>query len=98
MRLLEEHKVVAIVQKQGLEVATYASFDYESFLNMFDVNDYEQLMYVKVENKELKIKTAGQLKKYCKDCIEEEKKPCVLEEQQLTIDDWIKTIKDYDKE
>lgn len=44
----EKHKVVAIVQKQGLEVATYAAFDYESFLNMFDVNDYEQLRYVRV--------------------------------------------------
>lgn len=96
--MIDGHKVVATIQKQGLEVATYASFDYESFLNMFDVNDYEQLMYVRVENKELKIKTAGQLKKYCKDRIKEEKKSCVLEEQQLTIDDWIKTIKDYDKE
>ena len=31
MIMLEDHKIVAIVQKQGLEVATYAAYDYESF-------------------------------------------------------------------
>lgn len=96
--MLTDHKVVATVQKQGLEVATYAAYDYESFLNMFVVNDYEQLRYVRVENKELKIKTVGELKKYCKERLEEITKPHWLEENQITIDEWIKAIKDYEKE
>lgn len=96
--MLTDHKVVAIVQKQGLEVATYAAYDYESFLNMFVVNDYEQLRYVRAENNELKIKTAGELKKYCKEQLAEINKPHWIEENQITIDEWIKSIKNYESE
>lgn len=93
--MLEEHKIVAIVQKQGLEVATYAAYDYESFLNMFDVNDYEPLRYVRIESNEKKIKSVGELKKYCKMQLEKNTIPNLSEVHQVTVDEWIKTIPNY---
>jgi len=95
MQLLEDHNLVAIVQKQGLEVATYAAYDYESFLNMFDVNDYEPLRYVRIDGNEVKIKTSGELKKYCKKQLEKNTIPNLSEVHQVTVDEWIKTIPNY---
>lgn len=95
--MLEGYKIVAIAQKQGLEVATYAAYDYESFLNMFDVNDYEPLRYVRIESNERKIKIARELKEYCKMQLFLEKNaiPNLSEVHQVTVDEWIKTIPNY---
>ena len=95
MIMLEDHKIVAIVQKRGLGVATYEAYDYESFLNMFDVNEYEPLRYVRIESNEKRIKTAKDLKKYCKMQLEKNTIPNLSEVHQVTVDEWIKTIPNY---
>lgn len=96
-QLYKDHKISAFVDA-GNTVATYAAFTYEQFLNSFTEEDAALLRCCVIEGKTMKLKTAGELKKYCKERLAEINKPHSTEEHQFTVDEWIKTIPNYDKE
>lgn len=96
-QLYKDHKISAFVDAWQT-VTTYAAFTYEQFLNSFTEEDATLLRCCIIEGKTMKFKTARELKKYCKERLADINKPHCSEEQQLTIDEWIKTIPNYDKE
>ena len=82
----------------GQTVSSYAANTYEQFLNMFNEEDAVLIKCCAIDGKTLKIKTAGELKKYCKSKLAEITKPHWLEEHQFTVDEWIKSIPNYESE